>query len=132
MFLAFFIEFDSTDFEGKIDNGTEISLASVPFLVSIRKDNNHICVGNFISYTHVLTVAKCIYKIKKTGKNKNIKRYRVWAGMFNRTVNHLVLKIRDLYFPDEFNSSVPSTVGNIGLLLVRKRTKSPKLNVFQT
>ena len=92
-----------------MDGGTEISLQSIPSTVSIRKDNNHICVGNLLTLTHVLSVARCIYKIKIKGRKKNSKHYDAWVGMFNGAINHLVLEIKNVYIHEDFDSSVSTT-----------------------
>ena len=69
--------------ESKIVGGYHVSLGERPFIVSIRKDNEHICTGSLISNEHVLTTASCVVLYRNDGPF--YEGYTVVAGTISRT-----------------------------------------------
>ena len=117
IFFSFYIEISSISLKGKLDGGSETSLRSMPYLISIRKDGRHKCVGNIIRDAVALAVARCIYKAKKS-IFKKLNRYSVQVGVFEDNLGSIILPIIEVDYNKAFKPHTKISVGNIGLVLV--------------
>lgn len=66
----------SVELDGSIVNGVQTSITEVPWQVSLRIDNQHICGGSIIAEQWVLTAAHCLVDLP-------VDRMSVHAGISN-------------------------------------------------
>ena len=86
-------------------------------MISVRRNDLHICVANIIRLNIAITVSRCIYQIQR-GPGGNIKEYSVHITLFNEEIDSITLKIIDIYLDKDFNHDKIISIGNIGLILV--------------
>lgn len=70
---------DSLEPEDRIVGGVDTTIDKIPYQVSFRYEEEHICGGSIISSRHVITAAHCIAKPSSPSI------YSVLAGSTNRT-----------------------------------------------
>lgn len=48
----------------KIINGGEAQMGAYPWVVSVRVDNIHTCVGSIVTEQHIITAGHCVQEVK--------------------------------------------------------------------
>ena len=114
-----FLESNST-LESKVRSTKLVSVGELTYVVSIRALRSHRCGGSLITWTHVLSLARCVFQmVKKTVKGKLTRLgYSVYVGSVHRKMGGMSIKIVDADIHPQFDPSRVDTPGNIAVLLV--------------
>ena len=114
-----------TSLKGKVKSNQLVPEGDMTYMVSVRHFKIHVCAGCFITSTHILTVARCIYNAKKesTFVDKVIRfTYSIYTGSLHRRTGGKVIKIRDVDIHPKFNISQLDSPGDIAVILVSSHT----------
>lgn len=110
---------------GRIVGGTEIEIEAIPFQVSVRFYDSHICGGSILSARFVLTAAHCTYPFTKIG-------FSIRAGSTNKDEGgsvHTVSKITDHPRFDpimfDYDASILTLLNHIAFDKFRQPIKLP-------
>uniref|UniRef100_A0A2M3ZDL9 Putative trypsin-like serine protease n=1 Tax=Anopheles braziliensis TaxID=58242 RepID=A0A2M3ZDL9_9DIPT len=104
-FFDFFFKLDSVLKGSRIVGGTTTTIARYPYVVSLRRNSNHICAGSVISAFYVVTCAHC------TASMNNVDGVTLYGGSTSRTTGGRVFQVVNItthpeYNPDTFDCDV--------------------------
>ena len=119
IYFLFFTAFHTFALENKLIDSEDAELKKNNFVVSIRINKLHISTGCLISDQHVITTAKCILKIIKTG-GKFCELATVFLGTNDVSSNELDYTIRQVDAYPQYNPYIPASAGtfNVGCIMV--------------
>uniref|UniRef100_A0A182J4A6 Uncharacterized protein n=1 Tax=Anopheles atroparvus TaxID=41427 RepID=A0A182J4A6_ANOAO len=104
-FFDFFFDIENKRQFGRIVGGAAVTIAKYPYIVSLRRNSNHICAASVISTNCAVTCAHCTYALT------SVAGVTIYGGSTSRTTGGKIFKVSAIinhpnYDPDTFDADV--------------------------